>query len=400
MSFSEAACVFVVFYVVAPLLSWSLVGFAIPDVRSVSMLIGYIIFSVLTYKSPAGKFYGPETEGGKIHSYPHNCILHVVASVSLLFLGDCNGIWSASVVVETLPKNLLPLNAVALCLCTHLFVQGCKKGVPPDDGTTSAGLFRDFYNGVWLHPKLFGMDVKLLINSRIGMMLWFLHNISSCVHATRLRDTDYGLLFCSVSQIQYLLLFFWTEDNYANTIDIMYDRGGFYELWGCLCFVPAFYTIHTRRAIEYGSGLALSSALPVYVIGSVAWFLCQWTNEQKRLFRINPERTICCSRDAPRKVEAFYYKDGELRSNYLLTGGWWGQCRHPQYVFDILHSFSWGVLAGGFNGNVSAFLYPVYITVLLVHRSIRDEKRCRLKYGTFYETYKETVPYRMIRYIW
>lgn len=73
---------------------------------------------------------------------------------------------------------------------------------------------------------------------------------------------------------------------------------------------------------------------------------------------------------------------------------------HPQYIFDIIQSFTWGILAGGLTRNLLAMLYPIYITILLVHRCIRDERRCSKKYGEAYSEYCLLVPYRMIPRVW
>jgi protein-S-isoprenylcysteine O-methyltransferase Ste14 len=59
-----------------------------------------------------------------------------------------------------------------------------------------------------------------------------------------------------------------------------------------------------------------------------------------------------------------------------------------------------GVLAGGLTGNLLAFSYPLYIAVLLIHMSMRDEKRCYLKYATSYDAYVQRVPYRMVKHLW
>jgi delta14-sterol reductase len=46
------------------------------------------------------------------------------------------------------------------------------------------------------------------------------------------------------------------------------------------------------------------------------------------------------------------------------------------------------------------FFYAVYFGVLLIHRQIRDDHKCRLKYRGHWEQYCAAVPYRIIPYIY
>jgi protein-S-isoprenylcysteine O-methyltransferase Ste14 len=50
--------------------------------------------------------------------------------------------------------------------------------------------------------------------------------------------------------------------------------------------------------------------------------------------------------------------------------------------------------------NSGGLLYAVYLTVLLIHRVHRDDRRCREKYGAAWAAYCEAVPYRMVPRVW
>jgi len=82
------------------------------------------------------------------------------------------------------------------------------------------------------------------------------------------------------------------------------------------------------------------------------------------------------------------------RGTKLLTSGWWGRSRHPNYLFvfrssgplafadiifsgDLLMALAWS-LATGFNTPITYF-YPVYFFVLLIHRQLRDDEMCEVK---------------------
>jgi 7-dehydrocholesterol reductase len=346
------------------------------------------------------------TKGGNTPTYPDNGMVHIVTFVLALFLGDGYGWWSATIFARGMEGAILPLNIFAIALCIVLLVTGRAFGKPPDDGTLRKGLIHDFYAGVWLHPRVAGIDLKLLINSRISMTMWFIHSLSSIVLICRSGVIDWGVIGCAASQMLYLSSFFAQEPHYVHTIDIIEDRAGFYETWGCLVWVPSVYTLHTRVGLIYGSGLDQRRAICVFAVGAVAWVCNVWANEQRRRFRQSPRSPICCSASPPKQIQATYQvydtesEEMVTRTNPLLVDGWWGAMRHPQYIFDIVQSFTWGILGGGLTRNGLAMFYPIYITVLLLHRCIRDERRCSEKYGEAYEEYCSIVRYRVIPGVW
>ena len=44
--------------------------------------------------------------------------------------------------------------------------------------------------------------------------------------------------------------------------------------------------------------------------------------------------------------------------------------------------------------------HDAHLTGLLVHRAVRDDVRCRSKYGKWWGAYCELVPYKLVPYVW
>jgi len=40
--------------------------------------------------------------------------------------------------------------------------------------------------------------------------------------------------------------------------------------------------------------------------------------------------------------------------------------------------------------------YFIFLTILLVDRSMRDDKRCYEKYGSYWDQYRALVPYKIL----
>ena len=89
--------------------------------------------------------------------------------------------------------------------------------------------------------------------------------------------------------------------------------------------------------------------------------------------------------------------DGQVKRSKLMLSGFWGLARHMNYVFEILLASSWSLPA--LHYGVVPFAYVIFLIILLVHRTFRDEEKCSAKYGDGWEQYCKIVPYRFIPYI-
>ena len=70
-----------------------------------------------------------------------------------------------------------------------------------------------------------------------------------------------------------------------RSIDIIVDRAGFYETWGCLVWVPCVYTLHSRCGVRAPTGLSWLSAGIIFVVGLLGVGLNFWADAQRMRFR-------------------------------------------------------------------------------------------------------------------
>ena len=68
--------------------------------------------------------------------------------------------------------------------------------------------------------------------------------------------------------------------------------------------------------------------------------------------------------------------------------------RHINYTFELLATYAWAPLLQF--EYALPYSYSFFLTALLLHRVVRDEERCHLKYGKPYAEYCKKVPYRII----
>jgi delta14-sterol reductase len=161
------------------------------------------------------------------------------------------------------------------------------------------------------------------------------------------------------------------------------------------------------------------------------YYIFRASNNEKNRFRTNPEDP---------KIKHLEYMTTKSGSK-LLVSGWWGTARHINYLGDWLLSWSYCLptavagyiirpsspfslhdirgtspeggaflkndrsLAGGVEvvpgeargwGMLVTYFYMIYFAVLLVHREMRDEEKCRKKYGKDWDEYCRRVPSKII----
>jgi len=350
---------------------------------------------------PAPEKCGPVTATGHVPRYLDNGILHCVL-FSMVFggLSDLGlGLYDFGIIYDIFGPLISALNLFGLVFCLFLYVKGLNFPSTKDCGS-SGSFMLDYYWGTELYPKILGIDVKRFVNCRFSMTFWMLAGLSFTYKSYKLHGAlDYGLLLSAVSQYLYLVKFFAWEIGYMRSIDIIVDRAGFYETWGCLVWVPAMYTLHTRTCVRSPTGLSPQAAGAIFVVGMAGVLLNFWADKQREWFR-EADGKIKIWGKAPRFVEATYtIVDGGKRvekKSLLLASGFWGVARHFHYFFELTAAWSWCLLANPLVNGVLPLSYAIFLTILLFDRAKRDEGKCLKKYGKDYQKYAEMVKYLII----
>jgi delta14-sterol reductase len=154
--------------------------------------------------------------------------------------------------------------------------------------------------------------------------------------------------------------------------------------------VPFLYTLQAKY-LYYNPSTASSCTLATCaVLHFLGYALFRGANTQKDRFRTNPAD--------PRVAHLKVMKTSAGKS--LIISGFWGVCRHPNYVGDWLMTLAWSMLAGGSHALLPYF-QPIYFAILLIHRQLRDEEQMLEKYGAVdWERYCKHVPHRLIPYVY
>lgn len=204
-----------------------------------------------------------------------------------------------------------------------------------------------------------------------------------------------SMLVSVLLQSVYIFKFFLWETGYFCSMDIQHDRAGYYLCWGCMCWLPCFYTIHTFFLVEHPVLLSLPTALGMFAMGLFAIWWNYDCDRQRQEFRASGGRLKIWGKEPSFIVAKYLTSDThEEKTSLLLTSGWWGFARHFHYVPEILAAFLW--CAPALFTHFLPYFYPIYLTILLTDRAWRDDARCRCKYGVFWDEYCEKVPYKIV----
>jgi protein-S-isoprenylcysteine O-methyltransferase Ste14 len=169
-------------------------------------------------------------------------------------------------------------------------------------------------------------------------------------------------------------------------MDIKHENFGFMLAFGDLVWVPMTYTLQALYLVNHRVDLSWPAIVALVLMNLAGLAIFRTVNNQKNTFRLDPDN----ARIWGQPVKFLQTAQG----GKLLLSGFWGWSRHFNYVGDLLMAWAWS-LPCGFASPVPYF-YPIYFTILLVHRERRDHDLCRQKYGADWDRYCEAVPWRIL----
>lgn len=347
-----------------------------------------------------GLCLGSVTPAGHHHTYNINGLQAWLISHLLFIVGSFGlGLFSPTIIFDNWGSFLWIANILGFALAFYVFFKAYRFPSYPNDRKFSGNVIYDFFMGIELNPRISFIDLKLFFNGRPGIIAWTLINLSfaSAQYAWHGHVTN-SMLLVNLLQLLYVLYFFWKEAWYLKTIDIHHDHFGWMLAWGDCVWLPYMYTLQGLFLVINPIQLSNIYALFVLALGLVGFYIFASANNQKDDFRkTNGEGKIWGKK--PKSISCHYTTlDGSKRESKLLLSGWWGISRHMNYTGDLMLSLAYSLACG------TEFLFPyfyfIFLSLLLINRCLRDEKRCQDKYGNAWKEYCSQVPYRLIPYIW
>jgi len=358
----------------------------------------FAAFELFLMKVVPGKpFLGPITPKGNVPIYKANGVACFLITVVTFYLASFQlKLFSPAIIYDNFGPILGALNTFSLLFCLFLYFKGIYSPSSTDCGTTGNPLF-DYYWGTELYPRIYGFDVKMFTNCRFGMMGWSLILLSYVGKQQLLYGLSDSMIVAVALQFIYIGKFFYWETGYLRSLDIMHDRAGFMICWGCLVWVPCIYTSPTLYLVNHPVHLGTFWSSAIFLAGAFSIMINFLADRQRQQVRAT-DGNCKVWRRTPSLIEATYKTEGgETKNTILLASGWWGLSRHFHYIPELLGAFFWSLPA--LFSNFFPYFYFVFLTVLLLDRAYRHDKRCADKYGPYWNKYCEKVPYKIIPYL-
>lgn len=370
-----------------------------PTLAAARMLLAFAaVEALLLVALPGGTHLGPVTPAGNRPRYKRNGFAAFVVTHALFVLGAVAGFWRAGAVYDELGSILVITNVFGLAFCAFLYWKGVHHPSSSDAGRSGNPIF-DYFWGVELHPTVAGVSMKQYVNCRIAMMGWGIIVLSCAFKQAEITGSvSTSMLVSAALQLVYIAKFFYWETGYFGSLDIMHDRFGFYIVWGVLAWLPCLYTLVSQHLVHHPLHLSAPVAGAVFVFGLASIFANYDADAQRQRVRETGGDTTVWGRRPEILVARYTTGDGEERESLLLLSGWWGVARHFHYVSELGLALAW-TLPAGFS-HALPYAYVAFLTILLVDRAGRDDRRCREKYGEAWERYCRKVPFRMVPYVY
>jgi delta14-sterol reductase len=336
---------------------------------------------------PGKQERGVALEDGRALPYTLNGLSSFVITL-LLAGGLCwAGLLSPTFLYDELDALLTTANIVVALLCVLMFVIGRRQASAKE---RLLNPLEAYFVGAALNPRTWRLDWKFFCESRPGMILWVLIDLSfAAAQWTRHGHVSNAMLLVCAFQILYVADYFVHEEAILTTWDIRHEPFGFMLCWGSLVWVPFTFSLQGLFLVDHPRELSWPAAAALVAFNLLGYAIFRGANLQKHKFRKLPATKIWGR--APEFIET-------ARGTRLLVSGFWGVARHSNYLGDLMMGLAW-CLTTGFSSLLTYF-YFIYFVSLLVHRERRDNDHCARKYGADWDKYTARVRWRILPFVY
>lgn len=361
---------------------------AAPSLPALGFYLGWLALQITFAALLPGRIeHGVALEDGTKLPYR----LNGLSAFALTLLVAGGAVWSGALPATFLHDQLEPLvttaNIVVMLLCCYMYALGRRQATAKE---LLLNPLEAYVVGAALNPRTRSLDWKFFCESRPGMILWVLIDVSlAAAQVERHGALSNAMLLVCAFQLLYVADYFVMEEAILTTWDIRHEPFGFMLCWGSLVWVPFTFSLQALYLVDHAQDLPLLGVVGLLLLNLTGYAIFRGANLQKHKFRRSPDTTIWGR--APEYIET-------QRGTKLLVSGFWGIARHSNYLGDLMMGLAW-CMTTGFS-RVLPYFYFIYFVILLVHRERRDHDHCARKYGRDWQAYTERVRWRILPFVY
>ena len=341
-------------------------------------VLGFMVVLLVGSMLLPGRRIELAEEQGTLRVFKLNGLTLFLVVVLVVGLGQILGWFSLAFLYNQFIALLIAANVLAFSIAGWLYWRGSPNHNAPK------GFLREFFLGRDLNPVWFGIDIKFF-SYRPSLIALALFNISfAVVQFETYGELSLAMVLYQVFTFVYVFNYFQFEYGMVHTWDIVSERFGWMLVWGNLVLVPFFYCITGWTLVHAEVTLSPIFGGALVLLFAFGFWLFRGANEQKHRFKQDENARI-------------WGRPAETLDGRLLVSGFWGIGRHLNYTGEICVYVAF-VLTTGFESWIP-FLLLAWLVGLLWHRSWRDERRCRAKYGELWDRYVARARFSMIPFV-
>ncbi|KAH3798352.1 delta(14)-sterol reductase TM7SF2-like [Dreissena polymorpha] len=359
------------------------------DTKVTTCVVVWFLLQCAIYMSPVGGSMetGALLTSGVQHLYRANALFALAINIFVLGTAVVFG-YDVTRIAASLIQ--LVTSSITLCLIASVVLYLRGRRLQPSDRNPNGNkgnIVYDWFMGQELNPRWRNLDFKYVL-FRSAIIGWILINICNMVeHYQRYQSLNITLLVLNAVQLYYVADYFYFERGVIVSRDIVHEGLG-YNILLQFVMIPFCFCIQTRFVASTNYQQSTWTVLSITLVYVLGFYIYRVSNSEKNDFRKNPHDPKLSH------LKTIATKSGK----HLLISGWWGTCRHPNYLGDLIISLSYALFTGV--THVLPYLGTVFLMLLLIDRERMDGEDCKRKYGPDWERYCSIVKYRIIPWLY
>ncbi|XP_015610469.1 delta(14)-sterol reductase [Cephus cinctus] len=351
---------------------------------------GFLFFVSFVSSLPIGKLVDGQHSKIGILQYHINGIIAAILSLSLLGISEYNDYGISEFILQNSLQLSISGWILGAFLALVLYIKGGRASVAVLNMYASTdNVIYDFWQGREINPRFGPLDFKMIL-CRTGVIGALIINSIMIVKSIEESGSsswskmNVALLLAASLQIFYSLDTLLFESSLLTSFEFLYEGTGYMLCVGHLLY-PFLSTLSTRYLLHHKiEQLEYLLAVPVlcFLIGYILYRL---SNSQKNGFRKNPLSP------ALSHLETIPTPRGKK----LIMSGLWGFVRHPNYLGDVI--MQWSMASMCLTSHFLAYYPAICCTLTLMYRAIRDNARCKRRYGTAWDEYCSRVRFMILK---